>query len=276
MELVSEVDQVVWVDATALQVVAVTVDVVSTQVLIIKKNDDLVIGVAHNCSSQAEGDVLTSGRVYVDNSVTHTIVAYMLLRERLAPEGEVLLVQEGRLKVLESAALQLDRLELLLDMSLGQVKFSYEVLVERIEAHLNIGKMRERAFFDPLCHFADAVDHLELVDLLSEEVLQIEDLLINPHSLGDGFKDITELFQILFDDIKAFLRVLPVLANVPGTSRVLVVLVVIILIVSKVIKISHESHIVRDVHLLHEVFDVQTQIDNLFLELLTIIECDKA
>ncbi len=52
------------------------------------------------------------------------------------------------------------------------------------------------------------------------------------------------------------------LADMSRTSCMLIVCIVIKLIICKRVLICYESHIIRDVLLLHEVLDVEAQVDD--------------
>lgn len=57
-----------------------------------------------------------------------------------------------------------------------------------------------------------------------------------------------------------------------GTACVLVVRVVVVLVVSKLLQVCHVPHVVRDVHLLSEVLDVEAEINDLLLILVSVEE----
>lgn len=99
-----QVDNEVGVQIGALEVLAVVENVTTAEELLIEENNYAVVGGAHNCSSQSEGDILSLGRVNVDHTVSHAVVIYMLGGVGLTPEGEVFLVKEGGAQKLKVTA----------------------------------------------------------------------------------------------------------------------------------------------------------------------------
>jgi hypothetical protein len=73
-----------------------------------------------------------------------------------------------------------------------------------------------------------------------------------------------ELLIVLFDDLKALMRVLPVRSHMICTSSMRVMLESIELVVRNFVWMLHESDIRRDVQLLREVFHVHSKINNDF------------
>ena len=72
--------------------------------------------------------------------------------------------------------------------------------------------------------------------------------------------------MVFFYGLEAFLRILPVLADMSRSPSMLIVIIIVELIVCKRVLVSHKSNIIRNVLLLDEVFDVETQIyDTLFM-----------
>lgn len=60
-----------------------------------------------------------------------------------------------------------------------------------------------------------------------------------------------------------------------GTARVLVVVIAVILVIRDLVRVSHEPHVIRYVLLFREILDVEAQIDDILLILVSVIECDQ-
>ena len=90
----------------------------------------------------------------------------------------------------------------------------------------------------------------------------------------ETFKDFREILLVFLDSSDTFLRVLPVLSDMPSSLGMSVVGIIIMLVVCKRIMISHETHIIRNVHLLGKILDVKAKIYYSFFEILPIIKSD--
>jgi len=90
-------------------------DSVSSQELLIKQDNNFVVGVTDNSTAKSKRHILSSGRVDVDDTITNIIIIRSLVRVWLAPEGEALLIHKIRRKVLKVSTLELDSLELFLN-----------------------------------------------------------------------------------------------------------------------------------------------------------------
>jgi hypothetical protein len=65
-----------------------------------------------------------------------------------------------------------------------------------------------------------------------------------------------KLFSVVFYHGEALLTVLPVLRNMTGLTRMLIVVIDVILVIRNLIRVGGEPHVVRYVLLLSEVLDV--------------------
>ena len=138
----SQVDQVVRVDVASLVVLTVAHDGVPTKELLVKEHYHLVVGVSNNSTTKTKWNVLSSGRVNVDNTISHVVIIRGLVRVGLAPEREALLIHKVRREVLIVPTLELDCLELFLDGVLVYIELLNEVRMQSIEAHLNKWQVR--------------------------------------------------------------------------------------------------------------------------------------
>jgi hypothetical protein len=108
-----------------------------------------------------------------------------------------------------------------------------------------------------------------LLHARSVNILQVIHALALFKVLLDAIEDFSESLVILADDVKALLRVLPVLADMVRSSCVLVVMVGIrthVFILIKEVFIDYILDVLWNVHLLSEVLNVKTEIYDLLLE----------
>jgi hypothetical protein len=110
-EFVGQIDDVVRIQVGALKVLAVVENVATTEELLIKEHYHTVVSVAHDGSTQTEGDIFSLGRIHIDHSVSHIVIIHRLRRVGLTPEGEILLVKEGWVQEFEFTTLKLYCLE---------------------------------------------------------------------------------------------------------------------------------------------------------------------
>lgn len=69
-----EIYEEVRINISALEVLAMSKDVVSSKEFLVKEHDNLVICVPYDCSSQTEGDALSFRGVDINNSVSNSVV----------------------------------------------------------------------------------------------------------------------------------------------------------------------------------------------------------
>ena len=79
LELMSQVDEEVRVERSTLKVLTVILNVVTSKVLVIEENDHLIVRLTDNCSPQSEWNILSLSRVDVENTITDSIVVYLLV-----------------------------------------------------------------------------------------------------------------------------------------------------------------------------------------------------
>jgi hypothetical protein len=91
----------------------------------------------------------------------------------------------------------------------------------------------------------------------------------------ETFEDFGEILLVFLDSSDTFLRVLPVLSDMPSSLSMSVVRIIIMLVVCKRIMISHKTHIVWNMHLLGKILDVKAKIYYRLFEILSIIKSDK-
>jgi hypothetical protein len=90
----------------------------------------------------------------------------------------------------------------------------------------------------------------------------------------ETFEDFGEILLVFLDSSDTFLRVLPVLSDMPSSLGMSVVRIIIMLVVCKRIMISHETHIVWNMHLLSKILDVKAKIYYSLFKILSIIKSD--
>ena len=134
----SQVQKVVGVHCGPFVVLAVPLDVVASNELLIKEDDDSLVSLANDGTAKAKGEILSPGGVDCEHTVTHSEVLTGLVREGRRPEREVLLVQKVRLQILRRLAFQLDGLVLLLDVSALRLELLHQLKVNSIEADFDV------------------------------------------------------------------------------------------------------------------------------------------
>jgi hypothetical protein len=67
---------------------------ITTEELLVKQDYYFVVCVTNNCTAKSERYVLSSGRVDVNDTISHIIIVRSLVGVRLAPEREAFLVHK--------------------------------------------------------------------------------------------------------------------------------------------------------------------------------------
>lgn len=90
LELHRDVAQVVGVDKSSTVIITEAVQICAAKILLVKQNDDLLLGLAHDCASHAEGNIVSAAGVEVQDARANLEIADMTFIEGRAPEGIVL------------------------------------------------------------------------------------------------------------------------------------------------------------------------------------------
>ena len=75
----SQIHQIVRVNVPTSELLAMSVNIVTSQILLIKEYNNSVISMAHHCASQTEGYVFPLARVDVNHTVADTIVSNLFV-----------------------------------------------------------------------------------------------------------------------------------------------------------------------------------------------------
>jgi len=78
-ELVREVDEVVRVHISTRVVLTVAHDVVTSQKLLIKEDDNSVVGMSDDGAAKSKRNVFSSCRIDVDHTISHFVIIYTLM-----------------------------------------------------------------------------------------------------------------------------------------------------------------------------------------------------
>lgn len=95
-----QVEEVIGVHCGSFVVLAVSLDVVASNELLIKEDDDSLVRLANDSAADPERQVLSLGGVDGKDAISHSKVLACLVRERSRPVREVLLVQKVGLQIL--------------------------------------------------------------------------------------------------------------------------------------------------------------------------------
>lgn len=253
------------------------VDRCALEELLVEEYDDLLLGFANDGASRAERKVLPLDGIDVHHSVADPEVCHVCTTE-IGPEPIriQLLVHTSSPQDLYLLNTQLDGAVALLYFVLMLLQPLDELGVERVEAHLHVRQLADRQALRVLKQDLELRDAL-LLTILREAWVQVVEFvhclaLLALGVYGDAY--FWELGAVLLDDVKAFLRVLPVLANVFGTASVLIVLELVVNGVCSLMS-GHKAHELDDVHLLREVLDIQADVHDLALFLACLVVGDQ-
>lgn len=265
--LPAHVQKMVWIHLGSPVLLAVTMNIVSVQELLVKHHDARCFRLAHHCASRSEGDELPLSGVEVQDPVADFEVRDLVsLVVRSAPEGELLLEDVDELHGLGLLDLQVDSLVELADVLRVVLQLLHQVDVQSIETHLNVRQLRQRQSFDPAKHALQFLDHLWLLVFahVGVDVSQGMQTTVLPASVavGDSLNGFWELLEVLLNDVQAFRGVLPVLTDVLGPSCMGVVVELVVKGIRSLV-LGDEPDVVSNVHLFGEVLDIQANVHHL-------------
>lgn len=130
-----------------------------------------------------------------------------------------------------------------------------DLVVEGIEAHLDIGELTDGESLNPVEDFLNLADCFHV--LLSVQCFQFVDSGAFVTDLLHCFEYLRELRLIFLENLHTFIGILKVGANMLITSCKVVVVVIIVLVIGEVLLVSDKAHKLGHVDALAKVFDVQ-------------------
>lgn len=223
--------------------------------MLIKHDHHLVVSASDYRPTEAKRHVNSLRGVHIHDTISDFVIAGGTLTEWRTPVRKSLCENHVWLETFHLFHFQLNVLVIVLYSLAVVVQARNDLVVEGIEAHLDIGELTDGESLNPVKDFLNLADCFHV--LLSIQCLQLVDSRAFVTNFLHCFEYLRELSLIFLENLHAFKGVLKVGANMLITSCKVVMVVIIMLVIGEVPLVSDKAHKLGHVDALAKVLDVQ-------------------